>query len=273
MSMNCEKAMQALLATLAGEPVTGRDAALAQHLTTCTECRDTSAEMTALWANLGALPETPAPAGMRARFETAMTQQLAAERLASATHRRRGTSGWIARLQEAAAAWRPASVATAAALAVAAFALGHFMASRGNEMTALRQELQSVRSMMALSLLQQRSPVDRLRGVGWTAQVGTPAPEIIDALFATLNEDSNVDVRLAAVDALSGLQDAPNVRERLLLSLERQQSPLVQIGIIDALVRLRDAQSQTLLQSIAEDSTANSTVRQRARSAVQQLTM
>jgi HEAT repeat protein len=186
---------------------------------------------------------------------------------------RQARGGRAARLAAVFQAWRPASIATATALVAVGFGIGHLVASRSSEMTALRRELQSTRSMMALSLLQQRSPVDRLRGVGWSVRVETPDPEIVDALFETLEHDTNVDVRLAAVDALAGLRDADVVRTRLLESLRRQPSPLVQIAIIDALVRLREAEAQPALRSLADDAGANRTVRERARRAIQQLTL
>jgi HEAT repeat protein len=267
--MNCEKAMQGYIASLTGE--TAVDAAIGKHLDGCAACRDASAEMTALWTNMGALPDVAPPARMRARFDEA----LSAWRETPAPARARAASGpgWTTRLAAAFAGWRPVPTAAAVALAVGGFALGHLVASRNSQIDVLRQELQSTRSMMALSLLQQRSPVDRLRAVGFTSQHGTPAPDVVDALFETLASDPNVDVRLAVVDALSGLSDLDTVRPRFVESLKQQSSPMVQIAIIDALVRLRDADAQTALRSIAADSLVNSTVRERARWAVQQLTL
>ena len=56
--------------------------------------------------------------------------------------------------------------------------------------------------MFALSLLQQQSASDRLRGVSYSYQMDKGDVQIREALLETLNSDSSVDVRLAAVDAL-----------------------------------------------------------------------
>ena len=60
-----------------------------------------------------------------------------------------------------------------------------------------------MRQLVALSLMQQQSASERLRGVSWAYQRGTIRREVLAALVSAVNHDTNVNVRLAAVDALA----------------------------------------------------------------------
>ena len=145
-------------------------------------------------------------------------------------------------------------------------------AGRGAEIRMLRQEVQSTRALVALSLLRQASPTDRLEGVTWGARAGQLDPTVLAALLATLDDDSSVNVRLAVADALSSSASSPQVRAGLLASLPRQKSPLVQIALIDALAQRRDAAATDLFRQLAGNDKLDAAVRERARWALQQQT-
>ena len=59
-----------------------------------------------------------------------------------------------------------------------------------------------MRQMVALSLMQEQSASERLRGVSWAMPRAVDDTEVLSALLTTVNQDPNVNVRLAAVDAL-----------------------------------------------------------------------
>ncbi len=66
-----------------------------------------------------------------------------------------------------------------------------------------------MRQLVALSLLQQQNASDRLRGVNYAYRVEQSDPQVLSALLTTLDHDSNVNVRLAAVDAVRNFTDSP----------------------------------------------------------------
>jgi hypothetical protein len=274
--MNCERVQEALLAALAGERPQHSDADVTRHLQSCAACRDANADYATLWANLGTLADTVPPPHLRPRIDAAVAAwrdgryQHAPRRAASHWA---AAAGWFAGIARAVARVRPLPLAGAAALAVACFALGHVAALRSDRMQALQRDLQSTRSLMALSLLQQRSAVDRLNGVSWSSRVQAPDAALLDVLFETIETDPNVDVRLAAVEALGGIEAGGAISARLRRALPRQDSPLVQIAIIDVLAMQRDPAAQPLLRAVASDSLADDAVRERARRADHQLTM
>jgi hypothetical protein len=150
-------------------------------------------------------------------------------------------------------------------------------AAARQEIAELRTELHGMRQMVAISLLHQESVTERLRGVSWSNQLDAPDAEIVNTLLDTLSHDGNVNVRLAAIDALrqfaQGLPDAQNrpLRTALVQSVSTQPSPLVQIALIDTLVQLRERDAVHVLRTLADDATANKDVRQRATWGVRQL--
>jgi len=125
--------------------------------------------------------------------------------------------------------------------------------------------------MVTISLLKQQSASERLKGMSWSSQVSRPDPEFLSTLMHTLNHDANVDVRLAAVDALSRFAAHPAVKEGLVKSLPKQDSPLVQISLIDLLVQLHERQSINVLRQLINDAGQNEQVRQRAQWGLQKL--
>jgi hypothetical protein len=271
--MNCEDASQRYLECLAADTDPHADEALRAHLLACAACRATTAGLAETWTDLGAIPaQQPSPMS-RARFDA----MLAAYR--QGAHAAGAAPPWWQRLWGGAAGargWRPApSFALAALLLVVGLGLGarwDVISGRGAELRMLRQEVQSTRALVALSLLRQPSPSDRLQGVTWGARDGGIDPTVLAALFTTLDDDSSVNVRLAVVDALAASAGTPAVRAGLLASLPRQKSPLVQIALIDALAPVRDGATTELFRQLAGQEKLATTVRERARWALQQRT-
>jgi RNA polymerase sigma factor (sigma-70 family) len=108
--------------------------------------------------------------------------------------------------------------AGAAALLVLGVALGRFVVSTPSqqptsEIALLREELRDTRQMVTLSLLQQQSASERLKGVTTSSQLEQPSTEVVSALLETLKRDPNVIVRLARVDALRRIGNRDAVRK------------------------------------------------------------
>jgi uncharacterized protein (UPF0147 family) len=91
------------------------------------------------------------------------------------------------------------------------------------------------------------------------------------ALLESVNQDPNVNVRLAAADALRTFSLTAEDRARIADAISRQSSPLVQIALIDLAAELKDAAAVAKLQAIAADANYNPSVRERARWALEKL--
>jgi len=171
-------------------------------------------------------------------------------------------------------------VGAAAVLILAAYVGGRYStrnvpapgdALQASNLAELRGELRQMREMLTLSLMQQQSATERLRGVSGSAQIDQPGNEIVGALLDTLMHDPNVNVRLACVDALRRFSGQEQVRLGTVQALNQPSFPLVQIALIDYLVETRDKAAADALRRLSEDSMVNEAVRGRAVWGLQQL--
>ena len=245
--MNCERAKTELPDFLAGNLNPAASAEVRAHMENCAEC----SELAGLWTRLGSLPEEMPPPRMRARFHDMLAKETKQSSIALP---------WI---------WR---IAAATAIAVFGFAAGRYLPrEQANEISTLRREVHDIRELLALSLLQHQSASDRLRGVSFAYQMEKGDSQLREVLLETLNSDSSVDVRLAAVDALRRMSAQPQVRQGFLDSLTRPQTPLVQIALIDAAVELNDRKCVTVLRKLQTISDVDDLVKQRARWGLDQM--
>jgi len=129
----------------------------------------------------------------------------------------------------------------------------------------MQSELTNMKQLVVLSMLQQQSASGRLEGVSWSTRDQQLDPQVLSALLHTLRYDASVDVRLAALDALSRHGRQPQVHKGTLDSLqEQQQSPLVQVALIDLLVEWKDRDAAQQLQALQQTPNLNPVVRPRA---------
>jgi hypothetical protein len=157
---------------------------------------------------------------------------------------------------------------------IAGAAAGIFMSSsgqNGTQLALLQDEVQDMQQTLAISLLEGPSASERLQGVSLSSRMDNPNSKTLDALLHTLNNDKNVNVRLAAVDALYLFYDHQGVKEGLLRSLKNQPSPLVQVALIDLIVNMRERQAVDALRLLVEDEKLNPEVKEYAERGIQQL--
>jgi len=175
--------------------------------------------------------------------------------------------------------WWPArpvwQAAFAAALVIVGVLAGRYgvgqRAEASPEIASLRGQVENLRQLVALSLLQEQSPSSRMRGVTYSYQIAQPDPQMEAALLFTLNHDSNVNVRLSAVEALSKSASKADVRRALVDSLPMQDSPIVQMAVIDLLAQAHGREAVPALQRMAADAQQDPGVREHAAAAIQKL--
>lgn len=159
--------------------------------------------------------------------------------------------------------------AAAAILVVAGIQVGRQMSQpaptlTAPDVTALRDEVRDLRQMVTLSLMQQQSVTERLKGVSWSSQLDQPGNEVVAALIDTLMRDANVNVRLASIDALKRFAERDAVRSATVRALDTQTSPLVQMALIDFVVETQDREALESLRRLSQNKEANEAVRARA---------
>jgi hypothetical protein len=247
--MDCEAARAQLADRLTGELDADAQARLDEHLRTCAACAKEAASIEGTWALLAEIPAAPADsAAMRSRLDAALHG------------RERTAPRW----------WYMPGLQAAAAVLLVAFGFlagRETMRPKGEDpaISELRQELRDTRQLASLSLLQQGSASERLRGVSYTSSIEQPGNEVLNALLDTLLHDSNENVRLKTVEALKRFSDRPNVRRAATEALTGPAaSPLVQIELINFLVEANDRDAVPSLQRVSQDTMLNEAVRKHA---------
>ena len=132
-----------------------------------------------------------------------------------------------------------------------------------NQMVQMTSQIQDMREMMMLTLIDQPSATERIKAVNITNNFETVDDKIIRALLKTLNNDENENVRLITVEALYEFADNPKVREGLILSISKQESPLVQIALADIMISLQEKKSIDQFNELLKKKDLNDTVRHR----------
>ncbi|HVV47428.1 MAG TPA: HEAT repeat domain-containing protein, partial [Bryobacteraceae bacterium] len=245
--------------------------AFRQHLEECAECSAEMAMLRRLWDRLGDLPIPEPSQALHARWQATLADAAKSATLAAQQPASRGRTGrnWsLTGFWPRNPAWQ---AAIAAACLVAGILVGTHLPRQEEEIARLREEVANTREMVALSLLQQESATERLRGVDYTGRLKTMEPEVVSALTDAVAHDPSVNVRLAAIDALSRASRSPEVLQSLTRSLPRQDSPMVQASLVDYLVDAQDRSALGVLRQLAAQPNLNPVVRERTELALEKL--
>jgi hypothetical protein len=128
-------------------------------------------------------------------------------------------------------------------------------------MAALADEVASLRETVTLALLAESSPSERLRGVAYGREVSGADARVAEALLDALLADPNVNVRLAALEALRPLALRPDGRPRLVAAIPDQESPLVQLSLIELLLETDSAAARRDLAQLLDNPNLDPVVR------------
>lgn len=136
------------------------------------------------------------------------------------------------------------------------------------QMSQLSNEVSEMRQMMMLSLLDAQSPTERLRAVNISSDITRADDRVISALLKTLNNDPNVNVRLASIEALLRHASNPRVREGLVKAISHQKSPQIQVALADAMIALQEPQSVDELRRLLNQDKLDSSVRNKLKNTI-----
>ncbi len=267
--MQCEEVRNEFTDYVIGQIKEPARSAVEQHLLVCDSCRTETEDLKTLWTTLGSIPATEPSSELRSRFHIMLEAYKHGLEQAPSPSWWDGVNSWLSN-------WWPRQPALQVGVGLALLILGVLIGRQvlvvpnppsiqpNNEVTELRSELSQMRSMVALSLMQQQSASDRLKGVNWSYQLQQPGSDVLKALLDTLMHDPNVNVRLATVDALRQFGDRSIVRRGVIDAMTREGSPMVQVALIDLAVDLRETESIATLRQLTQDQKVNEAVRIRA---------
>lgn len=268
--MNCDETTGLLSDRLKDLLEPGDERKLEAHLGSCAACREEAAAVGALWTELGAIDDDAPHERMRARFHAAL-----------AAYEERAPANRFDRFVECFWPQRPRlQMACAAALLVVGLAVGSALQTPADapamttatppqsptqaEIAALREDLRTV----SLALLDHQSASERLLGVAWSRRTAAYAP-VTDALLDVARNDPNVNVRLAAVEALSDWIDQPEIGAALTDALGREREPLMQVTLADVLLANGVSGAAAAVERLAAQDDVDPSVRDHLRAVLE----
>lgn len=150
--------------------------------------------------------------------------------------------------------WLMPRLAVAAVILITGFAGGYlFQRPENPEVAQLTDQVRQMQEVILLSLLEKESATERLRAVNLTSEMDQVSQKVTSAIFQTLNNDPNVNVRLAALEALKPYASQGKVREELIRSIAKQDSPLVQMSMAELMAALQEKKSVKEFEKIISD--------------------
>lgn len=169
--------------------------------------------------------------------------------------------------------WSWMQLAAAVALLIIGFGAGKMGGSSSSgELSALRDEIQSLKEVTLTSRLQRHSASERIMAVNQIEEKTSVNKQLISTLITTLNSDESPNVRYAALQALKKFIGEEDVRAELVKSLDSQFDPLIQISLITILVEAEERSAIAPLKQIIENEQIAPEVKQQAEVAIQVLT-
>ena len=249
--MNCKKIEILFIDYISGKLDGTHLTEFEEHLLKCEQCRKETEELKTIWESIGKLPEIQPSTDVKNRFY----EQLKILKISEAEiHPAHSFRQILFNRRIINTCMRIAAVLLIFfAGAVSGYIYKKADNSTSTEITEMRMELKQLNRLVSLSLLQNSSPSSRLMGIEWIYKLEKVDTTVVDALFTTLEEDPNINVRLAALEALSltAIQDV--LPMRIIRSLEQQDSPLVQNSLIDLILFYQDKRAVDTFKKIIKN--------------------
>ncbi len=132
-------------------------------------------------------------------------------------------------------------------------------------------ETERLRTQLILELIEEPITSKRLIAHSEANKLTSPNKLVTEALFTTLQSDSDVNVRIAAVESLSKLVEDPKVREGIIKSLEYQESPLVILKLVKLMILFQENESLNSIEKLLQRPQINETIKKEIEKSIQNL--
>lgn len=257
--MNCTDINNRLLEFLDGTLTKGDHSLFEQHLESCDNCLEELRRTQQLMALMEQSPVEEPPMELDLKVSEMIKKEQQQMKKAPVTIHIHLN-------------WR--QIAAAVLIFVTGALAGKFLLTTNeqvknpSQVVALQNEMDDMRQLLMFAMLRQDSPSERLKAVYFTEDINQFDDNVLSALFNTLNADENVNVRLAAANALLQHSHSAAVRQGLIEALEQQSEPLIQIVLIQSLVALKDKNVVPVVEQFIDNDAVHETVQTEARKAI-----
>jgi hypothetical protein len=249
--MTCEEVKINLPEYIDGKLQKGMAEIIEAHLGGCSSCRLLYTELNSFLKFTDSFPDIETPEGMKDEFMklTELAEFIVKKKEAIIPY-------WI-------------KVAAMIIVVFGTFITGYFAGFKGNEKKQLQAELNSLKQEVLLAGLRDYSGPQKIAAVYSIKTSGQMDDNLIEALVNTMNSDKNINVRLAAISALSGLVNKNDrVKNELIISLGLQENPLLQISLIQILTESGVKEAKESIESLSDNENTDKNVKEYAKNMI-----
>lgn len=271
--MNCEHTREQLADWLNNGLSKTERSEVELHLIHCLQCQEEFAASKQLWTTMNQV-QVPVPGeAMKVQFNVMLDDY----KKTVENENKQIVPDWVRQVREFLTPQLALQLAFSLLLVGLGWVIGYRMKSPAAPAVAYEQQIdtlagqiEKMKQTMTLALIDNSSATERIRAVGYTD--GAEANDrVLEALFTTLNSDSNVNVRLVTLEALTQFADDPLVRTELVKSLAHQDSPMVQIAMADVMVRFQEKRSVKALRELLKKEGLNDLVKNKIEQTIKDL--
>ena len=162
-------------------------------------------------------------------------------------------------------------IAAGLALLIIGFGAGWLFQAKSQNGAALSAfdgkeagQVEEMKKVLAFEQMNNTSASERIQAVNHSYNIPDVDRDITQLLINTLNFDPNVNVRLAACQALTHFAGETEVKEAMIQSLAIQTDPNIQISLIEALVAIKEKRAVDQFQQLARNQEVLDVVRLKA---------
>ena len=248
--MDCNEVKINLPEYIEGKLDNSTSETVSEHLKNCASCRELHAELKSFLQFTDSFPEIEPPLGMKEEFMQMAELEIEPK-------------GKMIRIP----AW--AKVAAMVLIVFGTFATGYFTGSKTSEVGELKAEIGKMKQDVLLAGLRDYSGPQKIQAVYDIQSTGATNETFVDALVYTMNSDKNVNVRLAAINALSEMMNKNDaIKTELIKSLSVQDNPLLQISLIQVLTESGVKEAKDEIESISNNENTDQHVKEYANSMI-----
>ncbi len=264
MIMTCKDLENWAADYLSGDLSQDKQILIIKHLEECDSCKQTISQLETCWHELEEIPQaTPGPE-MRSRFYTMLAEEKVRMQNKHSVYLKFNT--WLE-------SWWPRKpiiqlgfTTLIAFVSIFVFTQIQNHQTQNTSILTMRQEVLQMRQSVSTVLLEHDAAQKRIQGIQMIKQVSQPDASLLESLLYHINHDPNVNVRLAAIDAIYLYNTHQEVQNHLSSSLQNQSSPLVQIALIDLISDIRTLRAGKALEILIQDQSVEIEVRNHAQS-------
>jgi hypothetical protein len=248
--MKCEEIQSLLIEYIDGNLDDDTIREIVRHLESCDACRKEFEEDKKIFNTIAGHQLELPDESLRVNFNAMLQKEIEKLKVADTIkeipiHKilnEKWSSGWM-------------RIAAAVVILIAGVWIGTLIRSgsdntRTQQLSELKNEMKDMKEILMLTMLNGESASQRIKAVNFSSEIPYPNQKVINALISTLNNDKNVNVRMAAAYSLEKFWEIPAVRDSLVTSLDNQTDPIIQIVLINILTEKKESKAIRPMQEI-----------------------